>query len=500
MPKIESKYLIYFFVLILILLFYCPYVYATDMTTDIDENIDFDISIDGDKIPGTDIYGNSVTINIVPKSDSRQVSAFINYKGVWMKILSGKDNKFTAFFSGDGNYTYQFRLEDTQTKNSTVKQASFIIDSQLSKLVNEISILPDLYTATDKIVKENEESIVSLKMRYNQLSLNQRQKIPPDSEHRLKALYNWLQNIQPAIDYREPETPVINVTSASDEIRSVYSGSVKIEIVPQNTWNLKSILINVNGNWRELQKDQDNGYSLTLSDQNKYSISVCTQDLNENISESTSIDFMINSVVYYIISETERLYNNAQHWDRDDLVSLENVYLRYLYTSPLYQSYIPADIVSKLENMYIQTMDHYNLSNCAFDQEGNFIKAVGMLSRLDISPELMGTSQITLKADRISKMIIGGAKPAQDTKAQYRISFESASDESDTTSYNIQNNTPVLFCIQVPKDLMGKQNIDLLYNKDGNYISTGAKVRSTKDGLVMFFNSAYVGDFLFISD
>jgi hypothetical protein len=467
----------------------------------VDAAMDFEIIITGNKIPDTEIYEGLVTISIVSENKSEYISAFINYNGIWMKLDKRQGDSFTAAFSKDGDYTYQFRLEDTQTKHSAIKQIHFVIDSQLSKLTDEADALPDLNTATDQTVEENQDAIVSVKKKYHQLSEEQRRVFPPYPKHKIITLYNWLQNIRPAVDYREPAPPVVSIDSELPPVRNIYPGMVKISVRPKEYWDFHSIMVNINGNWRPLQKDQDSIYSLMVLEEGKYSISFCTQDQNANISESASVDFTIDPIVYDVVSETERLYNNAQSLSRDDyLISLENTYLQYLYSSPLKQSQIPSDITGRLEDMYTNALSQYGLTNSTDDQEGNFMKAFGMLTRLGVSLDSLLTSQITLKAERVNRITVGRMSTNQNIRAQYDLHFETTSLEDGDVPYKIQSDAPILFHIQVPADLMGRKNVDILYLKDGNYINVNAKVRSTKDGLVLVFSSSYLGDFLFVSD
>ena len=457
---------------------------------------DFDIAVTGNKIPNTDLYAGTVTINLQPKIDSGEFLAFIDNNGVWMKLPDRQKDGFHVSFSEDGDYSYQFRIEDSQSKASTIKQIHFSIDGQLAKLVDEVTSLPNLNTATDELVAENKALILSLKRRYNQLSAEQRLHFPAYAQYTLTAFYQWMANIEPSVDYREPEPPAITAKSALPAVKDVYPGPVTITIVPKDTWNLHAVLVNINGSWQPLQKDQNNNYSLTLTDEKTYHLDVCAQDQNSNISESASVDFSIDAAVYRIVSETERLYSQAAVLGRDAyLTALENTYLQYLSASPLQQFKIPADSVGRLESMYADALSRYGISNTAYDEKGNFLKAYGMLTRLKTSP---GTSNIKFSGNRVNRIVFGQTAPKQEMKAEYHFSFDS--EEGDPASFQIQDNAPMLFYIQVPEDLKGKQNIDLLFMKDGNYVSTGAKVRSTRDGLVMVFQSDHTGSYLFVCD
>lgn len=457
---------------------------------------DFDIAVTGNKISNTDLYASTVTINLQPKSDSEELLAFIDYNGIWMKLPDRRKDGFYVSFSEDGNYSYQFRIEDNRTKASTIKQIHFSIDGQLAKLVDEVNALPNLNTTTDEMVAKNKALILSLKKRYNQLSAEQRLRFPAYAKHTLTTFYQWLANIEPSVNYREPEPPAITVKSALPAVQDIYSGPVTITIVPKDAWNLHAVLVNINDSWQTLQKGQNNEYTLTLADEKTYHLDFCVQDQNSNVSESASADFSIDAAIYQIVSETERLYSQAAVLGKDAYLSaLENTYLEYLSASPLQQFRIPSDSIGRLESMYANALSQYGISNIAYDEKGNFLKAYGMLTRLKTSP---GTSNIKFSGNRVNRIVFGQTAPKQDVKAEYQIAFDSA--EGDPVSFQIQNNAPMLFYIQVPEDLKGKKNIDLLFMKDGNYVSTGAKVRSTKDGLVMVFQSDHTGSYVFVCD
>lgn len=481
------------FFCLLLFFFFASGIFPVDA---VDSVTDFDIVVTGNKIPNTDFYANDATITLQPKSDSGELSAFINYNGIWMKLPDRQKNGFQISFAKDGDYSYQFRIEDSRTKTSTIKQIYFSIDGQLAKLVDEVNALPNLNTATDEMVAKNKALILSLKRKYNQLSSEQRLRFPSLTKHTLTALYQWLANIEPSVHYREPEPPAITVNSALPAVKDIYSGPVTITILPKDTWNLHAVLININGSWQALQKDQNNRYTLTLTDEKAYHLDVCIQDQNSNISESASTDVSVDAAIYQIVSETERLYSQAAVMSKEAyLTALENTYLQYLSASPSQQFKIPADSISMLESMYANALNQYGVSNIAYDEKGNFLKAYGMLTRLKTPP---GTSHINFTGDRVNRIVFGRAAPNQNVKAEYQLAFYSAN--GDPASFQIQDNAPMLFYIQVPEDLKGKQNIDLLYMKDGNYVSAGAKVRSTKDGLVMVFRSYATGSYVFVCD
>ncbi len=481
------------FTCLLLCLFFASGIFYVDA---VDSVTDFDIVVTGNKIPNTDFYANTATVTLQPKSDSGELSAFINYNGIWMRLPERQKNGFQISFAKDGDYSYQFRIEDSRTKASTIKQIHFSIDGQLAKLVDEVNTLPNLNTATDEMVAENKALILSLKRKYNQLSSKQRLYFPSLAKHTLTTFYQWLANIEPSVNYREPEPPSITVNSELPAVKNIYSGPVTITILPKDTWNLHAVLINISGSWQTLQKDQNNRYTLTLTEEKAYHLDVCIQDQSSNVSESASIDFSIDAAIYRIVSETQQLYSQAAVMSKETyLTTLENTYLQYLSASPLQQFQIPADSISMLESMYANALNQYGISNIAYDEKGNFLKAYGILSRLKTPP---GTSHIKFTGNRVNRIVFGQAASNQHVKAEYQIAFYSAN--GDPASYQIQDNAPMLLYIQVPEDLKGKQNIDLLYMKGGTYVSTGAKVRSTKDGLVMVFRSYATGSYVFVCD
>ncbi len=488
----EKLFRCIFCTILLIVLFTSGFFYvdAADSVTE------FNIAVTGDKIPDTELYASTATIALQPQNDFKDLVAYINYDGIWMKLPDRQKNVYYVSFSGDGNYSFQFRMEDSQTKASTIKEVDFTIDSQFAKLLNDVKALPNLNTSTDETVTKNKAVILSLKKRYNQLPADQRLLFPVYPKHILTTYYQWLANIEPSINYKEPESPVIAIKCALPVVNNIYSGPVTITVTPKNTWNLHAVWVKINDGWHTMQKGQNSEYTFTLTDEKSYHLDFCVQDQNNNTSESASADFMIHSAAYQIVSETERLYTQASTLSKDSyLAALESTYMQYLSASPLQQFQISTEITNRLETMYSNALSMYNISNIAYDEKGNFLKAYGMLTRLNTAP---GTPNLKLSADRVNRVLFGQVKPKQNIKAEYNIAFFSA--EGEPVSYQIENNAPILISIQVPEDLKGKKNVDLLVMKDGEYVSTGAKVRSTKDGLVLLFRTFQTGSYAFVCD
>lgn len=464
-----------------------------------DDGPAFDITVEGEEIAeDSGHYKGPVTLALSAGKSAEATSLWVNDNGIWKMVPAPADGAtYRMTFSKNGPYDIEFRAEDKKTLKYTLDNAEFYVDAPLWDVVQKIDALPDSDGATDEQVTAAKAEIASLSNTLNALRASQRA-VAEDQVGKLSALRDRLVTLDPGTDYEAPPEPEYEIQGESDAEESVYI-SADIEITVAADGDLASVLVDRGDGWTPLEKNGAAKYVLSLKDAGKSHIELSAQDTAGNRSPSVGVDITVDPDIPALVDEVARLYKNAQSISQDEYISsLEKVYLQYMELAPYRQALVPALTLAHLNSMYSYILEQIKFENTATGDDGRFIEAVGMYRSLKVPALHLSSNATSLEAERLAEP---GAAPdglKGEVLAEYRIAFQCPKMQDGDLALDAEY--PIRVALQIPDDLIGKKDVDMVY-VDGSGVATAlnARVRSTADGLVMYFNTTQTGRFLFVS-
>lgn len=475
------------------LFFWTSPVYASE-----DPSLNFDIALDGDLLAGYNYYSGPVDVNVtLPRADE-SLSLWIDDAGVWKLILPPESGKtYTLTFSDNSSYRLRFRVEDADTRNTFIKDIDFAINAPLADAVSRIDALPDA-NAEDRVILNKKAEVIALQNLINGLREDVRKELSSSQLYRVDSLCSRLNTLDPDTDYFPPYAPEVSISGQYQLFDSYYYSSDPLDLTVYGAKDGDSVLVNTGDGWNDLKPDANGKYKHTLMDPGLYRIDFCLEDSSGNRSKSVCYDLVVDPDIPILVNEIDRLYRGAQTSSQDEYVSsLETLYLQYLDFSPLRQSLVPAKSSELLKSMYTSIIDAIHYQSEVSDNSGRFIRAVGMYQALDIPVVYLGASDVVFHAQRTETPSPPADVPGE-VLAEYRFSFACEDMENDNLA--IRPKHPVRICIQLPEDLIGKRNVDMLHvDENGKVSAAGVKVRSTEENLVLYFNLEKPGRYLFVS-
>lgn len=455
---------------------------------------DFEITLDGEKIAETDYYGGPVSVNIKLKGSSDTYTLWINDGGVW-KLISPKDGNYQSYtlsFPKDGEYDFTFRVENKTTMNKSTDDVRFTVSSALQSALADIDALPDPDDAADQTITANKDKIISTANTVNGLRGDLRSEISEASLEKLGNLQKKLTALDSSGDFVSPAAIKANIVGDFSKIGSAqyYKGSASLTVSTGGN----AAFINDGSGWKPLE-----GSGLEFTEPGRYQIDVCTENASQMRSPAVSFDFYVDPDIPDIVEEVDRLYSNAQSIDQEEYVTgLEHLYKQYLEMTPQRQYMMPTRTTDRMIYMHDYILQQLKFNNSE-KIDDRYIMAIGMYAALDIPKLNLGSDEVSLVASRSDAVTELPDSVKGKALAEYHLSFSCPGMEEDNLP--IDAGEPIRICLQIPEDLKGKKNVDILFVEDGAQpVSMGAKVRSSEDNLVAYFTITKAGKYVFVAD
>lgn len=463
-----------------------------------DAALEFEIDLEGTQIEDSDYYGGAVDVHITLPRDDEQLSLWINDAGVWKLIPPANDHQnYTLSFSENGEYDLHFRAEDAGSLNTFFKDIQFSISSTLADAIPRIAALPDA-DAEDRDILNKKAEIVAVQNLVNGLRENVRAELSSGQSDRVVQVRTRLSALEPEEDYTPPSAPTVTVSGETVRLDGLEYAVAPVDLIVRGAGSGDVVLINSGEGWSDLP-GEGGSYRYTIEDPGHYRLDFCLEDSAGNRSEATSVELVVDPDIPTLADELDHLYRSAQSLSQNEYISsLETIYLQYMDFSSLRRSLVPTSTLDRLQYMHDSILEAIGYQNQVIDENGQFIRAIGMYSALDIPALYIGSSDVVFHAQRA----VSSAPPegiSGEVFAEYSFSF--ACEDMGESDLEIDAEHPIRICIQVPEDLKGKQNVEMLYiDENEQTVSTGVKVRSTEENLVLYFDITHSGRYLFVAD
>lgn len=460
--------------------------------------LDFNIALEGEKISGTEIYNGPVEVIISVMDESDQVGLWINQQNIWMLVSPSSKNKegeYRLKFDGDQEYNLQFKTENSETLEKLKKDISFTISSALNNTITALKKLPDPQNTSVSEVSAMQTEIFNGSNMMNDLPENQRSKIPGVLQTRMDGLRTWVESLANGNDATPPKPPKVEITSGGLSVSDCHSSGIILTVTPDYNEDSK-ILMDQGKGWEDFKKNSTGKYVLTISEEGMYRLRFCSVDAKGNRSTAVTKEFTIDPDVPNIISEISRLRKNVQVLPLDEYITdLEKVYLKYFSLTPPRQMLVPEETREQIFSMYDYIIDFVNFNPNTFGEDGRYIRAIGLYNNLDLGTKYIQRVEVEFTAKRETPpATVSGV--AGTPLATYNIGVEP--EEFEDTKLEMGKN-PMKVCIQLPEDLKGKQNIEMFYIGGQTPVPMDAKVRSTEDNLVLYFDAVSAGKYVLVS-
>lgn len=493
MKKIFFKYISIFILTILLgISFFGGSVWADDTI-----RLEFDINLEGEKISGTNVYKGPVEVVIKLQDTSGKIDLWINQQNIWMLVSPQNakiTNEYRLKFSADAKYDIQFKTENHDTLEKLLQSTKFTISTNLDKTISELKKLPNPETASNSEILAAQTLIQSSGNMLNDLEEDERNKIINALTSRLDTLRSFMEKQDSPVDVTPPKSPTVEITSTSLAVSNCFSEDVLITVTPRDKDS--TIMIDQGKGWENFAKSDIDKYTLNITEQGMYHFRFCAVDSQGNRSEAVSKDFNIDIDVPKILSEISRLRANLHILPLEEYVTdLENVYLRYLSLTPPRQMLVPKETTEQIVSMYEYIIDFINFNTSLLDENGRYIKVYGLYNNLKLSNKYLQRVEIKFKANRTLP-----PKKVDGVDGTPLVTYKIGVDPEKFEDKNIEmGGDEVKITIQLPEDLKGKQNIEMFYLDGDKALPMNAKVRSTEDNLVLYFDALKAGDYVLVS-
>lgn len=463
-----------------------------------DAALEFEIELEGTQIEDSDYYGGTVDVHITLPRDDEQLSLWIDDAGVWKLISPADDHQhYTLSFSENGEYDLRFRTEDAGSLNTFFKDIQFSISSTLADAIPRITALPDA-DAEDRDILSKKAEIVAVQNLVNGLREDVRAELSSSQLDRVMQARTRLSTLEPGEDYTPPAAPTVTVSGETIRLDGLDYVASPVDLIVRGAGSGDAVLINSGEGWSDLL-GEGGSYRHTIEEPGHYRLDFCLEDSSGNRSETASVELVVDPDIPALADELDRLYRSAQTLSQNEYISsLETIYLQYTDFSSLRRSIFPTSTLDRLQYMHDSILEAIGYENQVIDESGHFIRAIGMYSALNVPALYLGSSDVVFHAQRT-------ASPAPpegvsgEVFAEYSFSF--ACEDMEENDLEIDAEHPIRICIQVPEDLKGKRNVEMLYvDENGQTASTGVKVRSTEENLVLYFDITHSGRYLFVAD
>ncbi len=465
-----------------------------------DAALEFEIDLEGTQIEDSDYYGGAVDVHITLPRDDEQLSLWIDDGGVWKMIRPGDNHQnYTLSFSDNGEYDLRFRVEDAGSLNTFFKDVQFSISAPLADAIPRIAALPDA-DAEDREILGKKAEIVAVQNLVNGLRESARAELSSDQISRVTQIRTRLGELEPNEDYAPPNAPTVTISKETIRLDNLDYATAPVDLVVRGAGSGDAVLINSGDGWSDLSLGADGSYRYTIEESGHYRLDFCLEDSSGNRSESVSTELVVDPDIPSLADELDRLYHNAQTLSQNEYISsLETLYLKYTDFSSLRRSIVPTSTLERLQYMHDSILEAIHYENQVLDESGHFIRTIGMYSALDVPALYIGSSDVVFHAQRAASPTSPVEGVSGEVLAEYNFSF--ACEDMGESDLDIDPEHPVRICIQVPEDLKGKQNVDMLYvDENGQTTSMGVKVRSTEENLVLYFDILHTGRYLFVAD